>query len=122
MSQGWHKSRTFAEVFRHAGDGVRHAFKNERNLRVQLVVYVVALLLGWWLQLSVLSLALVVLASGFIMSLELFNTAVEDLSNIINPTYHKGLQRVKDVAAGAVLVASITAIIIGLLLFGSALL
>jgi len=122
MPRQWRKSRTFSEAFRHAWDGMRFAFKNERNFRVQLVIYVSVLLLGLAIQLSATSLALIVLAASIILVLELVNTAIEVLSNVVSPEYHEGLRRVKDIAAGSVMVASIAAVLVGLLLFIPALL
>jgi diacylglycerol kinase len=122
MSRHWHRSRTIGEAVRHAGSGLWQVLQHERNFRAQLAIYVTVLLFGWWLNFSLAALALVALAAGLIMSLELFNSAVERLSDVVSPQYHEGLRGVKDIAAGAVFVASLTAIVVGLLLFIPALL
>ena len=122
MPRQWRKSRTFSEASRHAWEGMRFAFKNENNLRIQLVVYVVVLLLGLVFRLSAVSLAVIILVASIILALELVNTAIEVLSNAVSPEYNEELRHVKDIAAGSVMVVSIAAILIGLLLFVPALL
>jgi diacylglycerol kinase len=117
MPDGWEKSKTLAEASGHAWDGVLGAIKSERNVRIQIIIYIVAFLLGWLLGLPAASLALILLVGSFIVCLELINTALETLANVINPNYHEALRNVKDMAAGAVLIASLAAIAIGLLLF-----
>lgn len=117
MERGWRKSKTFAEACQHAAEGVWYALQRERNLQVQLLIYVAVLLLAWWLEVTVIGIVSLMLVAAFIMTLELMNTAIEVLANAITPQYHEGLRRAKDVAAGAVLIASITAVAVGLLLF-----
>jgi len=60
---------------------------------------------------------MLVLAAGLVLSAEAFNTAIEIDINLTSPEYHPYARDTKDVAAGAVLIASITALIIGLLIF-----
>lgn len=122
VTRQWRKSRTFGEACRHAWNGVYFAVREEKNFRVQLLVYALALVLGIVVRLPAHDLALVVLVSSFILTLEMVNTALEALANIVNPAYQEGLRLVKDVSAGAVFVASAAAVVIGLLLFIPALL
>lgn len=121
-ARSWRKSRTFGEACRHAWEGVRFAVVHERNFRIQLAVYAVVAALGVWVNLSAVAWALVLLASAFILSMELINTAIETLANTVNAAWDDQLRTVKDLAAGAVLVASISALAVGLLLFLPALL
>ena len=122
MPDQWQKSKTIAEASRHAWDGVRGAFTAERNFRVQLIVFGAALLLGWLLGLPASGLAMIMLAGTLVGCLELINTALENLSNVVSPAYQEVLRGVKDMAAGAVLLGSIGAVLVGLLLFIPALL
>jgi len=117
MDRQWQKSRTFWEACGHALVGIRHTFQGERNFRIQLVIYAVALLAGLLLKLSATSLAVMILAAVVILTLESINTALEALSNVVSHQYNTELRYVKDVAAGAVLLASVGAILIVLLLF-----
>lgn len=62
--------------------------------------------------------ALVFLTAGFIVSLEFVNTALESIENIIWPEYREAVRRSKDMAAGAVMIASFAGALVGILLFG----
>jgi diacylglycerol kinase (ATP) len=69
------------------------------------------------LQINNLEWAMIILAAGFVFSTEAFNTAIEIDIDLTSPGYHPYARDVKDVAAGAVLLAAITASVIGLLIF-----
>lgn len=101
----------------HAWNGLRHVFKTERNFRVHtviaLIISCVAYSLGWepW-KWSVLFVVFTM-----IMSLEAVNSAIEYTWNHLEPAHHPVVGLIKDVMAGAVLIASIGAVIIGGILF-----
>lgn len=73
------------------------------------------LLVGLFFHLSALELILLVLAVTFVLFAELFNTAIEVLVDLVSPEYHPLARRAKDVAAGAVFIASIGAVVLGYL-------
>ncbi len=107
------KNQPFSVRFRFARAGLAHALATESSLRIQLTALGVALIVlavfrpepVWW--------ALVLLASGAVITAELFNTAVEVLADHLHPETHASIRIVKDCAAAAVLVASIIAIAVG---------
>lgn len=112
----------FLSSFRCAGAGVNDAIQTQRNFRVHLLVTVVVVLVGWWLRLPLQSWALLALTIGSVLVTEIFNTAAERLVDLVSPDYHPLAKQVKDLAAGAVLVAAIVAVIVGLLILGPPLL
>jgi diacylglycerol kinase len=61
---------------------------------------------------------MLVFASGFVLVSEAFNTAIEIDINLTSPEYHPYARDTKDIAAGAVLISAVTAVIIGVLIFG----
>jgi undecaprenol kinase len=96
--------------------GLRQAFRSERSLRLQ-----VAALFGVALVLLILRpgavwTALVLLASGAVISAELFNTAIEALADRVQPQPDPTIRVVKDCAAAAVLVAALTAVAVAIAL------
>jgi diacylglycerol kinase (ATP) len=107
------KNQPFSARLRFALAGLAHALRTERSLRTQfaalLVVCIVLLRLRpeplWW--------ALVALASGGVLAAELFNTALERLADHLHPQVHDEIRIAKDCAAGAVLLASLTALCVG---------
>ena len=102
----------------HAFQGLATAVGTERNLQIELAIALVALLAGWWLRLAVLEWMVLCLTIGLVLMMELFNRAVEQLANLYTREPNESIRRIKDIAAGAVLVVSVISVIIGLLLFG----
>lgn len=88
-----------------------------RNFRVMLAAAIVVVVLGCLLNISLMEWCLVTLAMGLVLSLELFNTAGEKLVDILSPDHDPRYGMVKDILAGAVLVAALAAAIVGALVF-----
>jgi diacylglycerol kinase len=89
-----------------------------RNFRVMLAAALAVAGTAWWLRVPATSVALLVLCLGLVLALELVNTAGEKLIDILCPTHDDRYGRVKDVLAGAVLVAALAAAVAGLLVLG----
>ena len=112
MSHGFRPS-SFADAAR----GVRALFA-EPNARVQLAAAIAVVGLGAWLPLGTRDWALLVLAIGLVLAAEAANTALEALADRVAPDSHPLVAKAKDVAAGGVLIASLTAALLGLLVLG----
>ncbi|MCH8902624.1 MAG: diacylglycerol kinase family protein [Bacteroidetes bacterium] len=106
----------------YAARGVRMAIAGELSLRIHLVVTILTIITGFLLKLDVLEWCLIIIAMGLVWFTELINTAVETLCDMVSPDIHPMIGKTKDIAAGAVLIASITSSLIGLLVFGGKLL
>ncbi|RZK22457.1 MAG: diacylglycerol kinase family protein [Hymenobacter sp.] len=104
--------------FGHAFRGVGAALRTELHLQFHAVATAVVLGLGFYCELSLTEWALVALAVAGVWAAELFNTAIETLTNLASPGYHPLAGRAKDVAAGAVLLAALGALVVGGLVFG----
>jgi len=105
--------KSFAFAFR----GIAGAVRDEHNFRIHLVIAGVVIITGLWLDLSIAEWLFVVFAIGFVLTAELFNSAIERLTDMIQPDKNPKAGMIKDLAAGAVLIAAITAAIIGLFIF-----
>lgn len=112
------KQPTFLKSLTHAWDGVVFTVRTQRNARIHVVMGCVVSGLATWLQLDRLSLAVLVLTIGAVLAAETINTTVEALVDLLSPEFHDRAKIAKDVAAGAVLIVSLAAIVIGLLLLG----
>jgi len=110
--------RRRAASFGYAFRGVAAAMRSEIHLQFHALATVLVLGLGFYFHLNSSEWALVALAVGLVWSLELLNTAVEAVVNLVSPEYHLLAGRAKDVAAGAVLVGAVAALAVGLLVFG----
>lgn len=106
-----------AKSFVHAGRGLKLFIKTTHNAWIQIIIFLGAVLLGIYFDIPSLEWAVLVLAGGFVLTAEAFNTAIEIDINLTSPGSHPYARDTKDVAAGAVLVSAITALIIGLIIF-----
>lgn len=108
----------FFKSFVYAAAGIGHAVRTQRNVRIHLVLAVLAIALGIWLRITPLEFALVFIAITGVFISEMFNTVVEACVDLATREYHPLAKIAKDVAAGAVLLNAILAIIIALFVFG----
>jgi len=104
--------------FGHAFRGIGSALRSELHLQFHAIATVVVIGLGFYFELTATEWMLVTLAVGTVWTAELVNTAIEALTDLASPEYHPLAGKAKDVAAGAVLVAAIAAMIVGLFIFG----
>lgn len=112
------RSRNILESFRFAFSGLWYALRTQRNTRIHLAIAVVALALGLWLGLAPTQWAVLALTIGFVLVSEMLNTVAETLVDLISPGYHPLAKVVKDATAGAVLLAALIAVVVGLLVLG----
>lgn len=103
--------------FTYAFNGLRVLFKEEHNSRIHLFATICVVVAGILLKLSVLEWVAVAFAIGLVFCGEIFNSAIEDLSDVVCPEQDERIKKVKDLSAAAVLVNAITAAVVGLLVF-----
>ena len=104
--------------FGHAGRGVWAALRSEVHLRFHALATVVVIGLGLYCGITRLEWALLALAVAGVWTAELLNTAIEALTDLASPAWHPLAGKAKDVAAGAVLLAALGALVVGVLVFG----
>ncbi len=107
----------FARSFVFAFSGVAHAFRTQRNMRVHILIAWAIVVLGWWLGISSVEWAIIVLTMGAVFAAEMMNTVVESMVDLVSPDRHALAKTAKDVAAGAVLVLAIFAVVVGVIIF-----
>jgi len=108
---------TLRDSFRYAFQGIRLLCREERNFRIHLAMAGIVCVLAIALQFTLLKWSILLLTIGFVMTVEALNTAVERLVDLIQPEQHPLAGKAKDIAAGAVLIAGVISVIIGILLF-----
>ena len=111
------KWKKFFSSFKYAFDGILTVFKNEQNFKIHTIISAVVILTAIALGFSNLRMIILLIIIGIVLSLELVNTAVEKTVDLVTQNVHPLAKQAKDAAAGAVLVFSIFAVIIGILLF-----
>lgn len=103
--------------FRYAFNGLRILLKEEHNFRIHLFALIVVLVTGYCVNLSTLEWGTLVLAMGLVITAEIINTVLENMSDLIAPEKNPVIKKIKDIAAAGVLVSAITALLIGILIF-----
>ena len=109
-------------AFRDAFNGFIATAKNQVNFRYQLLIGLIVILAGTILRIGPVEWLFIIFAIGFVLAAETMNTAIEHLTDLIQPNYHPLAGKVKDASAASVLISSITAALIGMIIFGRELL
>lgn len=109
--------RKLVESFANAFRGLRFSYRSQRNLSVHTAAAVSALVLGILLRISLAEMALIVLLIANVIVLELLNTAIEEIVNMLTLSRKMRAMVAKDVSAAAVLVAAAASVVIGCLIF-----
>ena len=101
----------------YAFKGAIFLLKTEASIKIQFVIALIMTIAGFYYNISTTEWIIQILAIGLIISIEALNTAIEKISDFIHPEQHSKIGFIKDVAAGAVFIASISAIIIGFIIY-----
>ncbi|MBF0576315.1 diacylglycerol kinase family protein [Dysgonomonas sp. GY617] len=103
--------------FSYAFNGLRTVVKEEHNARIHLIVSSIVIVCGFIFQISIIEWIILCFAIGFVISIEILNSAIENLADFVSPEYHNLIKKVKDISAAAVLVSTISSVVIGILIF-----
>lgn len=98
-------------------NGITKVFKEESSFRYQFVFLVIAIILGFVLKISPIQWILIIFAAIIVLVLEVMNTAIENVIDLVSPEYNKKAGMIKDISAGAVLIAASGSVIIGMIIF-----
>lgn len=108
---------SLACAFSCAAAGVIHAVRTQRNMKIHLVVAVLAIVLGFLLGIDAPSWTAIVLVITAVFATECLNTAIEALVDLVSPDYHELARYAKDCAAGAVLICALSAVVVAFIVF-----
>lgn len=100
--------------FKYAFSGIIAALRQEPNLKLHLLVAILVIIIGFLLNISKTDWIIIIFLIGFVIAVELTNTAIEAVVDHVIQSQHPGAKLAKDISAGAVLVSAITAAIVGL--------
>ena len=110
--------QTRAQSFRNAFSGWWFVVRTQRNAWIHAVFSVITLAVCFWLRLSTIEWALIIIAIALVWTAEFLNTALEAVVDLASPEQHRLAKVGKDVGAAAVLIAAFSAFLIGLLIIG----
>ena len=114
---GLHEARPLVQSFNFAFDGVIHTLATQRNMRIHFVAAAAAMVACLAFGVTRVEFALVIFAAAFVIAAEMLNTAVEATIDVVTTSFNPLAKVAKDVAAGAVLVATFNAVAIGYIVF-----
>jgi diacylglycerol kinase (ATP) len=103
--------------FTYAWGGLKTCFSSETNFKIHIVFAVLTIFLGFFLNISSNEWIAIIFCIAFVIAMEMINTAIEKLCDVVHKDLHPGIKKVKDISAGAVMIAAIGSLVIGLIIF-----
>jgi diacylglycerol kinase len=107
---------SFFKSFGYAFKGIKVAL-SQRNLKIHVCSAAIVILLGFFFQITTIEWCIISLCIALVIALEMINTAIEYLVDLVSPQFNDKAGKIKDITAGAVLVVSISALLCGILIF-----
>ncbi|MDV6377940.1 diacylglycerol kinase family protein [Sporosarcina sp. GW1-11] len=109
--------KIFFKSFVYAWTGIADGFANGRNMKSHAISAIIVIVAGILTGLSVSEWCIIILLMGGVMALELMNTAVEYVVDLVTLDFHPLAKKAKDIAAGSVLIFAIASAVIGCVIF-----
>jgi len=103
--------------FGFAFEGIKTLFKEEHNSWIHLTATIAVIVFGFVVDITLSDWILLAIAIGFVFSMEIMNSAIENIADFISPEKNEAIKKIKDLAAAGVLVSAITSIVIGCIIF-----
>lgn len=111
------KERNKLIGLKHAFAGIVYVITHERNFRIHLIAWILVMIIGIITKVSTTEWMLLMIVSGIVCMAEMFNSGMELMIDYLKPEIHPNAKAIKDMAAGAVLIAAFVACIIGGIIF-----
>lgn len=111
------KIKRLLKSFIYAFRGLRKVFKEEQNLRVQSIFAFFVICLGFYFHVSSTEWCFLILSIGLVILMEILNSAVERITDVLKPRLNTYVKEIKDIMAAAVLLSSFLSVFIGLIVF-----
>ena len=102
--------KRFVRSVSFAGKGLAKAWRDEANFRIEVVVAIVVIVVSYLLGMSELGLAIIILTCALVLGLELINTMIELVSDVLKPRLDQSVRIIKDLVAAAVAISALGAI------------
>ncbi|MBK5720526.1 diacylglycerol kinase family protein [Dysgonomonas sp. Marseille-P4677] len=104
-------------TFKHISNGFRVLWKEEHNARIHIITSIVVIILSFVLKLSFMEWLIILVLITLVLSLEIINSAIENICDYISPEWHQSIKKIKDLSASAVFLAAIVSVICGIIIF-----
>ena len=116
MKSKW-KNKNFFEALKNSTNGLFYAIKEQKNLKIQLFIALIVIIFSIVLQITKIEMLFICMSICFVIFAEVMNTAIEKTVDLVTEEYNEKAKISKDIAAGAVTIAAINSIIVGLIIF-----
>ena len=103
--------------FSFAFNGLRILFKEEHNSRVHLFATIIVIIAAILFEVNIYEWVAIVFAIGLVITVEIINTAIENIADYLTTDKNEKIKKIKDLSAAAVLISAMTALLIGLIIF-----
>ena len=103
--------------FSFAFNGLKNLWVEEHNFRIHIVSTLVVVIAGFLFKISLVEWIAVILSIGFVLATEIINTTIERLADFASPDRNEKIKKIKDISAAGVLIAAVTAFIVGVIIF-----
>lgn len=103
--------------FRYAWSGIAYCFRSQQNFRIHVFLLILVSIAGILFKISAEEWLIILVCAMLVLVLEMINTAIEFLCDIVTKDLHPLIKIIKDVAAGAVLISAAGSAIVGLIIF-----
>ena len=107
----------FLKSIGYAWQGIKYCFRSEKNFRIELIVALITFAFAIVFKIGINEWLAILFCCALVLSLEIINTAIEKLSNVVSKSIHPVIKLVKDMAAGAVFLVSIISLITACIIF-----
>jgi diacylglycerol kinase len=111
------KFKRLVKSFHYALKGLVKTFREEQNLKVQTIVGLIVILLAWQFKVSRLEWLILIFVISLVILMEIVNSALERVTDVLKPRINGYVKEIKDIMAAAVMLASIVAVVVGLIIF-----
>ena len=110
-------SQNFLSALKNALEGLAMFFRKEKNGQIQISIAVVVVIASAYFNINSAEWIAILGCIALVLSLEMLNSAIEKLADMVEPNYHLTIKAIKDISAGAVLWSTILSVIIGAIVF-----
>ena len=105
--------KSFSNAFR----GIKIAFFEEIHIKIHCAIIILVTILGFLFRIASSEWLAIIVCIGLVISSELINTSIENLSDVVTLSKNEQIRKIKDIAAGAVLVTAIISVLVGIIVF-----
>lgn len=116
MENKW-KNPNFFQSLKNAINGILSVVKSGRNIKIQLIFAIIVIIAGIVFKITNIEFLILILTIFFVLVSEFMNTAIENLCDLYTTEYNEKIKIIKDIGAGAVTLAAIASVCVGLIMF-----